>query len=192
MNDEDEDTASETERAEAEALARALDGDAGVEAPEDALQAALFLRHGGARGELAPDRAEEILQDLLGDAPSATERAAPPWIEPRRRSRALQLSAAVVMLAAAAVMFYLLPASDAPWRHPLRTCAPSCPPRARACSRRRPICCARAPRPARRTPPRRSSFFDRELRAYRAQLMQALQAAYPAPVGTLEPQRRSR
>ena len=150
MNDEDEDTASETERAEAEALARALDGDAGAEAPEDALQAALFLRHGGARGELAPDRAEEILQDLLGDAPRVAQ--------PRKRSRLLRWSAIGGALAAGAVVGLLLttqahPAIDLQL---LSRSSRSLRP-APACSRHRPTCCDKAPPPEPGTPRSRSA-----------------------------------
>jgi hypothetical protein len=75
MNDEDD--AGEDERAQAEALARVLEGEAGGQPPPDALQAALFLRHRGVRGELVSDRADEILQDVL--------RAAPAAVAPRRR-----------------------------------------------------------------------------------------------------------
>jgi hypothetical protein len=189
MNDEDD--ASETERAEAEALARALDGDAAAQAPEDALQAALFLRHGGARGELAPDRAEEILQDLLCDAPIAAERDALPTIEPSTRSRMVRVSAAVAMLSAAAVVFaYSSNAADE------RRAAPAPDVTASVPAASTSLLAAQADLLRQSTAPgaqdqAAAQRFDRELRAYRAQLFHALQAAYPAPVGMLEPPRRS-
>jgi hypothetical protein len=191
MNDEDD--ASEAERAQAEALARALDGDPGADAPDDALQAALLLRHTGARGELAPDRAEEILQDLLGDAPSAAERDAPPWVEPSKRSRVLRLSAIGVTLAAAAALLFFstepdepraAPASDVSARAELPAASTSLLAAQADLLRQSATPGAQDPAVAER--------FDRELRAYRVQLLHALQAVYPAPVGMLAPPRRSR
>jgi len=54
----------EKELAEAQALARALDGDATEGAPQDALEAAALLRY-GARPDLEPARKAQILADLL-------------------------------------------------------------------------------------------------------------------------------
>jgi hypothetical protein len=189
MNDEDD--ASETERAEAEALARALDGDAGVQAPEDALQAALFLRHGGARGELAPDRAEEILQDLLRDAPMAAESSAPRAAEPRKRSRVLRLSAVGAMLAAAAALLFFSTRSAERPAAPAPDVAAELPAASTSLLAAQADLLRQSAAPGAQDPTA-AQRFDRELRAYRAQMFRALQAAYPAPVGTLEPQRRSR
>jgi hypothetical protein len=189
MNDEDD--ASETERAEAEALARALDGDASAQAPEDALQAALFLRHGGARGELAPERAEAILQDLLSDAPSAAERDAAPATEPSTRSRMLRLSAIGAMLAAAAGLMFLSTASDKRRAAPAPDASAELPAATTSLLAAQADLLRQSAAPSAQDPAA-AQRFDRELRAYRAQLLQALHAAYPAPVGVLEPSRRSR
>ena len=77
-----EDEADETERREAEALARALEGELPGEhaphLPEDALATAALLRHGGARGELSEDRAGAVLKALLGELPARGTVAAKP------------------------------------------------------------------------------------------------------------------
>src|SRR5689334_945510 len=60
------DDADENERAEAAALAAALDGEASAQPPpDDALSAALLMRHGGDRGQLSAERAEQILREVL-------------------------------------------------------------------------------------------------------------------------------
>jgi len=64
--------ASPEEIREAEALARALDGEADTGAPADALQAAALLRH-GTGAELAPDRARAVLDRVLAATPTADE-----------------------------------------------------------------------------------------------------------------------
>ncbi len=66
MSDEDID---ETERAEAEALAQALDrGSARDGLPEDALQTAALLRYSAGGGELGADREDAVLSDVLAAA----------------------------------------------------------------------------------------------------------------------------
>src|SRR5690349_9552744 len=72
---DDADNADELERAEAEALAAALDAQPSARVPpDDALQAALLMRHGGARGELPAARSEEILAQLSAELPRAVQR----------------------------------------------------------------------------------------------------------------------
>lgn len=69
MSDEDID---ETERAEAEALAHALDrGSAQDDLPEDALQTAALLRYSAGAGELPGDREEAVLAEVLAAAEKA-------------------------------------------------------------------------------------------------------------------------
>lgn len=69
MRDEDPaDEPTEEERREAEALARALDRGHGHGVPDDALQAAAFLRYSKDGGALDPARAESILEDALARA----------------------------------------------------------------------------------------------------------------------------
>lgn len=82
-----EDDIEAQERAEAEALAHALErGAARGELPEDALQTAALLRYSAGGGELAADREEAVLADVLADAERMAERraaaprpAAAPW-----------------------------------------------------------------------------------------------------------------
>ncbi|MCB9598164.1 MAG: hypothetical protein H6719_35955 [Sandaracinaceae bacterium] len=83
MSDEDID---ETERREAEALARALDrGSADDGLPEDALQTAALLRYSAGGGELAADREDALLGEVLEAAERAARKrevaapAATPW-----------------------------------------------------------------------------------------------------------------
>ena len=59
-----DDTPDARERAEAEALARALDGQPGPEAPADALEAAVLLRH-ARHGRATPSQLERVRARLL-------------------------------------------------------------------------------------------------------------------------------
>jgi len=82
-----EDEIEQLERAEAEALAHALErGSARGELPEDALQTAALLRYSAGGGELAADREEAVLAEVLADAQKIAGRradaptpAAAPW-----------------------------------------------------------------------------------------------------------------
>lgn len=76
MSDDDID---ETELAEAEALAHALDrGSARDELPEDALQTAALLRYSAGGGELPGDREEAVLAEVLAAAEKAAMRTEAP------------------------------------------------------------------------------------------------------------------
>jgi hypothetical protein len=69
MRDDDpDDPPTEEELAEAEALARGLDRGNAHGVPDDALQAAAFLRYSRDGGQLAPARADAILADALSRA----------------------------------------------------------------------------------------------------------------------------
>lgn len=70
-----DDDATAAERREAEALARALEGQPdGAGEGADALEAAAMLRHGD--GELSAERGEAILQGLLGELDARPAREA--------------------------------------------------------------------------------------------------------------------
>jgi hypothetical protein len=97
MNIEDDEPTPE-ERAEAEALARALEtGRAAGPVPGDALETAALLRHAKDQGALDEARAESILSDVL-------ERARPPartksgWRWPLFGALGLGAAAAAVAL----------------------------------------------------------------------------------------------
>ena len=69
----------ETEAREAEALHAALErGRAEDDLPEDALQTAALVRYSAGGGELAPERLEALLPEVLEAAASAQARRAAP------------------------------------------------------------------------------------------------------------------
>lgn len=94
MNEREPD---EMERREAEALARALEGDGSADAiPDDALQAAALLRCTAGEGELADDRRRAVLARLEHDAADRpARRSRLRWLVPAGSMAALLLVAAV-------------------------------------------------------------------------------------------------
>lgn len=172
---DDAEHADDAERAQARALADALEGQsAGEPPPGDAFETALLLRHAGPRGELDPARGEAILHGLLrGGMPSPR-----PW-------RRVAASFAIGLAAAAglALGWFGITTALSPAAHPVRSIA----------THRLPV-----PSPSLlaaqsalvKSAPGDAARFEREMRAYREQLWKTLEAAYPAPVSALEPARR--
>lgn len=179
--------ANDQERAEAAALAAALDGEPSARTPpEDALATALLVRHGGAGGELSHERSEAILGELL--------RAAPQPGAARGKVVRLWPWGAALAAAAAIALVVLQPLGDeaaAPAQEPVAA-APQAP--ATRPSSTRGVPAASASLLAAQTALLRAggdreaaARFERELRAYRKEVFRALQAAYPVKVGRLEP-----
>lgn len=199
------------ERAEAEALAAALDGQPHAhEPPEDALATALLMRHGGPRGALSQERSEAILGELLRTTPAADEGAAraKTAVPAARSGKVVRLLPwAAALSAAAAVLLLMTRASDAPRASETVASAPL------------PETSAVAPAPAATAPlatvgllsaqsawlraglerergaaaapsaeeRAAAARFEQELRAYRADMFRALQAQYPGKLGQRAP-----
>lgn len=214
------DDSDERERAEAEALARALeaggnvghDGDAGDDgAPEDALEAAALLRYGAHDGELRPERAEAVLAGLLPrvDAAggmhahgglAATGRAAN---APRRSVRFGP--AAIGVLAATALVSIAVMAA---LQEDTRSAPVAAAPAPTATAPASPPAAPQAPASALPLPPQRllaaqaalavdqpardPAAFEAEMQRYRERVMRALERVYPAQTGLLEPALRGR
>jgi hypothetical protein len=106
------------EQREAEALARALDGAGDPGAPDDALEAAAFLRYTADGGELSDERGAAILDDVLAGLhePDAEPESVPWW---QAIAWPRWLWPAIGAVAAAAVLVVVVP------RAPERTALPS-------------------------------------------------------------------
>jgi hypothetical protein len=184
-----EDDADAEERAEAEALAAALDGRAPAQ-PEvrDALETAQLLRFSGERGALDPARGEAVLQALLQRAEGA--QAA------QRKARVIRLwplgvGLSTVAAAAAALLYFASAHAPMASEH-----APS----GRAESLRQEH--ARAlPRPSAQLLAAQTELvrdggsaqrFEQAMRGYRSEVFRALEAAYPAPLSALSGELRRR
>ena len=207
---------SAEERAEAEALAAALDGQPHAhEPPEDALSAALLMRHGGARGELSNERAEAILSELLS-APPATEDArrshdakAKTAVPAARTGKVVQLlpwAAAVTAAAATLLLMWRVPSVSPQTRagapeQAESADAPGGPRAGRSLGPPVPAGLLSAQSAWLRaglerehgasapSPGERAATtrFENELRAYRADLFRALHGAYPSKQGQRAP-----
>jgi hypothetical protein len=182
-----EDDADAKERAEAEALAAALDGRAPA-APEvrDALEAAQLLRFSGGQGELDAARSEALLQELLDEAEGA------PAARPRGRVTRLWPIGVALSAAAAALLFLAIPARREPAgvasREPAKTArqerASVLPtPSSRLLAAQTALVQDGAGHAAR---------FEQEMRGYRSELFRALEAAYPAPLSAVQDDLRRR
>lgn len=174
------DDADEREQAEAEALARALEGGAERAAPPaDALEAAALLRYSGREGELAPDRADAVLERLLPQVGRTR----------RRRVRVIVWGAGGVLAAAAAAALVLwLPRAPADQRAVVQ---PAATAEEHAVAARLPVppaaLLAAQAGAAQAKDEQARARFETEMRAYRQALLGALERAYPARVGMLQP-----
>jgi len=76
------DEMSDEERAEAEALAQALERGSGKDLPEDALEAAALLRYSAGGDALGEGRMDAILEDVFESvkAKAPAEAAPSPWL----------------------------------------------------------------------------------------------------------------
>ena len=148
MKPEDQDPTPEEQR-EAEALARALEGDASAAPPADVRATVGMLRHAGRGAALAPDRAAAV-----------RARAAETLVRPaRRRARWLWLAAPVAAAAAAVVLVMVVRRPPSPGALPLP--APSLP-----------LLAAQAA--AARGDARALDTLDQQMRAYRASMFRQL------------------
>jgi hypothetical protein len=87
---------TEKEREEAEALARALEGDGTPgDIPDDALEAAALLRRSREGGDLDPGRQRAILEKVLPDEPPARRSGWLRWLVPVGSAAALALVVAL-------------------------------------------------------------------------------------------------
>jgi len=222
-DDFDSEQADEQERAEAEALAAALDGKPHAQdAPEDALAAALLMRHGGSRGELSAERSEAILGALLRDtrpaaqaradepAPHASEPTAVPAAPAARSAKLVRLWPLAAGFATAAAIALAWLGAETMRSGPSTAAVPTSvaatpaeparaqplPPAsvqllaARSALLREGLRGARpgvAPQGAATGETEAAARFERELRAYRAELLRALRTRYPAKLGLLAP-----
>lgn len=180
-----EDDADDRERVEAEALAEALEGSARQGAPpDDALEAAAFLRYSGHEGELATERAEAILGDVLRDAPARRPRErVRPWYLQR-------LPWLVGLASAGAVAVFLLtrPAKERPAVTRRGPTPASILPAAPATLLKAQIALAKGST----RDGAHFDAFDAEMRAYRSAVLRALEARYPARLSVLEDDFRRR
>jgi hypothetical protein len=199
MSDEELDP---KELAEAEALARALEGKEPSEdaapAPADALQAAALLRHGRGHSELGAERGETLLGELtrerfeVANQPSAAstpDNVVALEVKTRRRSLASVAAVSVMLACAAAVLLMIFrpQASLAP-RGSTTASAPN----------NASVKLARELMPA-ATPallsaqakyvtgePDSSTHFEAQMQSYRQAMFRALESAYPQKLSLLE------
>lgn len=178
------DDADEIERRQAEALRRALAGEAldqsAPDLPADALGTAALLRHAGTGSALPEARADALLEGLLGDFERQHA--------PRRLRRLWPFAAGLAAAAALAMAFVALPARQAPQSavaSPAPQAAGAAPTALPLPSRELIASQAELVQPG-----ASSERFDRAMRDYRGALLRALQNAYPAPLSLLEPARR--
>lgn len=183
MTDEADD-ADERELAEARALAATLDGEPSErEPPEDALAAALLLRHGRAQGELSHARAEAILGELLQE-PGARGKLR--WLRLAPWGAGLALAAAVALVV---IRPSSQPALPAPRSQAVATALP--PLSVRLLNAQSALVREGLARDGDRPLPAAADSaaaarFERELQTYRSELFRRLESAYPASVGRLE------
>jgi hypothetical protein len=180
-----EDEADEQERAEAEALARALEG--AEAASSEPLETAALLRAVAPPGELPEERARAVHATLR---PEIEENIQP---KSRPRGRAAVTWLALGLAFAAGVALYVEssrgPEPAAPsiiaQRDPVtndasETDLPAPPAR---------LLAAQAALSSKDAAVEERVKFEREMRAYRMRLLRTLKDAYPTKVGMLEPGR---
>lgn len=177
-----DDEADEQERAEAEALARALEGGQ-AKAPLESLEAAALLRAVAAPDELSEERAKQVLASLQ---PELERRV------PVKRSRVIGwlVGGTVTALAAAAGLFLYVSSSHesssgshvaaSPQQVEVRSPLPE---------PRRELLAAQAAMSAEHVAPEARAAFEREMRAYRVTVLRKLKESYAVQVGMLEPRR---
>lgn len=169
-----EDEADEQERAEAEALARALEGHPPSAGASRELETAALL-HAVAPAELSDERARAIHARLQPEIAR--------HVQPPRARRGVVLWLATGLAAAAAVALYFA-VSETEGAHAPRadvesSALPAPPARLLAAQ----AALGDKPEAAQR------EMFEREMRAYRLKVLKQLKAAYPTQVGMLEPER---
>jgi len=184
---DDEEGVTAEEQAQAEALARALDGQASSPdgaAPADALETAALLRYAAGDGELDEGRAEAVLDALWppGAQRPGDPSSAPALMRARARWRGPALAAALGFAAAAAALLWSRPGAE--------VAAPADGPQLQAPSEAAtlpapPTELLRAQAAAARDPATRDAL-DTAMGSYREAVLRRLAAQYPAHVGMLE------
>ena len=198
----DIDDTDERERAEAEALAHALEagGAHGEPVPEDALEAAALLRYGARDSELRPERAEAVLAALMPRVTAAGRATNAPRRLVRFASVAAGALAAAALVALAVTSTLRESAGkSAPVASSTPSTAPSTAPGSAPTA-------GQAPASALPAAPQRllavqaalagdarsrdRAAFETEMQEYRVRVLRALERAYPTRTGMLERGRR--
>ena len=186
----DDDDADEQERAEAEALARALEGAdvPSATAPGDTLETAGLLRAVAGARELSSERAKAVYEALE----SEVERR----VTPARSPVVVWLGVASTLAAAAAVMLFVANVRS-PWLDeavqsvPVSATAPAPTVQSDDVAAvvlpapRRELLAAQAALGAKRDVAAERAAFERELRAYRVVVLRKLKESYPTKVGMI-------
>jgi hypothetical protein len=177
---DDENNPSEQERAEAEALARAIEGDAGGSAPGDVVETATLLRAVAAKEGLSSERARAVYSGL--------EPAIEHYVRPRSSGTLITLAALGACLAAAAALVLYVSRPESPAavaaihdHGPIRKVSMPSPSRE--------LLAAQAALGTEDASDATRAAFEREMRVYRASVLRALKNEYPAEVGMLHPAR---
>lgn len=195
---EDED-ADEQERAEAEALARALEGvdKPSADAPGDTLETAALLRVVAESRELSRERAKAVYEALDSEIERRVAHKLPPVV--------VWLGVAGALAAAAAVMVYVASVRS-PWLdEPVQAVAPASVPAPHPAAQsgdgngdvaapalpmpRRELLAAQAALGTKRDAAAERTAFEREMRAYRVVVLRKFKESYPTKVGMLAPPR---
>jgi hypothetical protein len=188
----EDDDADEQERAEAEALARALEGteEPSAKAPGDTLETAALLRAVAASQELSSERAKTVYEALE----SEVERR----VTPVRSPVVVWIGVASTLAAAAAVLLFVANVRS-PWLDEavqlVPVSAPARPPTVQSDdvaaavlpAPRRELLAAQAALGAKRDVAAERAAFEREMRAYRVVVLRKLKESYPTKVGMLTP-----
>lgn len=164
-----EQDADEKERSEAEALAKALEGSTrDGTPPDDALRTAALLRYSGEDGALSDDRADSILAGL--DAvPLPARKPAPKWWRTW-----LPLGVSVAAAAGIVVAVMRGPEAEPATVESAPHARPALPaPGAALLSAQADLASGDAP------------TFEPEMRAYREEVLRALERTYPIAIGAL-------
>jgi len=177
-----EDEADEQERAEAEALARALESGEAAGASSEPLETAALLRAVAPPTELSEERARAVHATLRAEIEEN--------IQPKSRSRGRAVTWLAFGLAAAAgVALYVTsssgpelaaPSTIAQRDHAAEAGLPAPPAR---------LLAAQAALSSKEVATEDQTQFEREMRAYRMRVLRKLKDAYPTKVGMLEPGR---
>jgi hypothetical protein len=189
-----DDDADEQERAEAEALARALEGADGApaKAPGDVLESAALLRAVAASRELSGERARAVYEVLDSEIERRVTRKWSPVV--------VWLGVSGALAAAAAVMLYVANVRS-PWLDAPMYVAPASLPAPRPAAQsdkvaepalpapRAELLAAQAALGDKRDAAAERAAFEREMRAYRVVVLRKLRESYPTKVGLLEPPR---
>ena len=171
---DEEDSGSDQERAEAEALARAFEGEVGT-APSDAMETAALLRAVGGKSELSGERARAVYAVL--------EPAVEHYVQPRSSSFVVLAGLGMGLAAAAGLALHLTDEepshSAAVGRSRAVHAGPDLPAPSSV------LLAAQAAVSAEGAPGTARGGLEREMREYRAALLRALKSSYPAEIGML-------